>query len=61
MSGSDIIKPVSEFNALIKNIRNDTGKRMLNNDELLYLAADEIAHSYTIDETLLHDRNHSNK
>jgi DNA-binding transcriptional regulator YhcF (GntR family) len=50
-----------EFEQLINQIRNDTGKRLLNKDERLYLTADEIAHSFTINEILLHNRNQPNK
>jgi hypothetical protein len=49
--------PNSEFKKLINQIRNDTGKRLLNKDELLFLTADEIAHSFTMNEMLLHNRN----
>lgn len=55
MSDNNEIPPVSEFGEYVKTIRSDTGKRILSRDELLYLAAEEIARSFTIDETQSHN------
>ncbi|MBN1603786.1 MAG: hypothetical protein JW915_19395 [Chitinispirillaceae bacterium] len=58
MSDNNEMPPVSEFGEYVKTIRSVTGKRILSKDELLYLAAEEIARSFTNDETALHNRDH---
>ena len=40
----------SDFNSVITTVKFAVGKTRLNDDEMLYLAADEIAHSFTRDE-----------
>jgi hypothetical protein len=59
MSDNSEKPPVSEFGECVKRIRSDTGKRILSRDELLYLAAEEIARSFTIDEMPSHNGDQS--
>ena len=40
----------SDFNNVITTVKSAVGKTRLNDEDMLYLAADEIARSFTRDE-----------
>ncbi len=46
----DKLKCAAEFVKIVNQIRNNTGTKLLSNEELLFITADEIAHSYTMNE-----------